>query len=193
MPSLKSNFEELCERIQRGRDKFGSASFEPIYYLIFDPAQILEVKKQIPAWISKLKNDFGWSVETFSISEEIEYLIQRDPRWTAWVSIDKNNPQKWKATNESIANALTVNDSFQKRLDEFLTLLEEKKNSLALITDLEALHPYLRIGSIEAQLQGRFKIPTIFLYPGTRVGKTNLRFLGFYPDDGNYRSEHIGG
>ena len=64
---------------------------------------------------------------------------------------------------------------------------------LALVTDLEGLHPYLRIGAIESQLTGHFHVPTIFFYPGVRSGKTRLSFLGFYPEDGNYRSEHVGG
>jgi hypothetical protein len=51
----------------------------------------------------------------------------------------------------------------------------------------------MRIGAIEAQLQGKFHVPTVFFYPGTRTGKTRLRFLGFYPEDGNYRSVHVGG
>jgi hypothetical protein len=61
------------------------------------------------------------------------------------------------------------------------------------VTDLEALHPYMRIGAIESSLQSNFHVPTIFLYPGTRTGKTRLSFLGFYPEDGNYRSVHVGG
>jgi len=63
---------------------------------------------------------------------------------------------------------------------------------LLLLTDLEVLHPYLRINSIEAQLQGAIKCPIVVLYPGKREGKTSLRFLEFYPADPNYRSEHIG-
>lgn len=192
MPSLKSNFDELCERIERGRE-FGHASFEPIYYLIFEPSRILEVKRQTPAWISKLRNDFGWDVKTFSVTEEIEKIISGDPRWKYWMLADKKNPQNWKPTNEAVTNALTITKSFQNRLDGFLSSLEGTCKALALITDLEALHPYLRIGSIEAQMQGKFRIPTVFLYPGIRVGKTNLKFLGFYPEDGNYRSVHIGG
>jgi len=61
------------------------------------------------------------------------------------------------------------------------------------VTDLEALHPYLRVGSIEQKLQGKFTVPTVFLYPGIRTGKATLKFLGIYPEDGNYRSTHIGG
>jgi hypothetical protein len=65
-------------------------------------------------------------------------------------------------------------------------------DGLLLLTDLEALHPYLRINSIEAQLQGAIRCPVVVLYPGKREGKTSLRFLEFYPADPNYRSEHIG-
>jgi hypothetical protein len=54
--SLKDDFNELLRRIRYGRD-LGHASFEPIYYLIFDPRQILEVKRQLPAWTAKLRND----------------------------------------------------------------------------------------------------------------------------------------
>ena len=88
---------------------------------------------------------------------------------------------------------LISNDTLQRKLDEKLAQLEGDKTALVLVTDLESLHPYLRIGAIESRLQGKFHVPTIFLYPGVRTGKTRLRFLGFYPEDGNYRSMHVGG
>lgn len=62
-----------------------------------------------------------------------------------------------------------------------------------LVTDVEVLHPYLRIGAIEQRLQGKVNVPLVILYPGTRSGQSNLSFLGIYPEDGNYRSVHIGG
>ena len=74
-----------------------------------------------------------------------------------------------------------------------LAPLEGHRNAIVLVTDLEALHPYLRIGAIESQLQGKCHVPTVFLYPGVRTGKTHLKFLGFYPEDGHYRSVHVGG
>ena len=78
------------------------------------------------------------------------------------------------------------------RLKERLTEASSQRDGLLLLTDLEALHPYLRINSIEAQLQNQVRCPVIVLYPGSREGKTSLRFVGFYPADPNYRSEHIG-
>ena len=191
MSSLKADFDEVRERMRHGRE-LGHASFEPIYYLIFPPSQILEVKRQTPAWISGLRND-GWDATTFSIAEAIDSILKADPRRSIWLVADRKAPQDWTRTNQALANALTTNNALQQKLEQVLESLEGKKQSVLLVTDLEALHPYLRIGAIESQLQGKFHVPAIFLYPGVRTGKTRLKFLGFYPEDGNYRSVHVGG
>ena len=191
MPSLKADFNELLQRIRQGRE-FAHASFEPIYYLVFHPGQILEVKRQTPAWEARLRNE-GWEVTVFSIAENIAEILSHAPLRKLWITADGKNPLDWDKTNKALANALTRNDQLQRRLEESLTALEGKANAIVLVTDLEALHPYLRIGAIEAKLQGKFHVPTVFLYPGVRTGKTRLKFLGFCPEDGNYRSVHVGG
>jgi hypothetical protein len=191
MSSLKVDFNELLARIRQGRE-FSHASFEPIYYLVFHPSQILEVKRQTPAWVAKLRNE-GWEVTTFSIAEQIADILANAPMRKVWLAADAKNPLDWDKTNKSLANALTKKGQLQARLEEALAALEGNQNAILLVTDLEALHPYLRIGAIEAGLQGKFHVPTVFLYPGVRTGKTRLKFLGFYPEDGNYRSVHVGG
>lgn len=190
MSSLKADFHELLERIRHGRE-FGHASFEPIYYLVFPPQCILDVKRQTPAWIAKLHNE-GWEVKVFSIAEAITAILQNTRLRHIWLAADRKAPLAWDKTNRSLANAL-ARGALQARLEAELEALEGQANAIVLVTDLEALHPYLRIGSIESQLQGKFHVPTVFFYPGIRTGKTHLKFLGFYPDDGNYRSVHVGG
>jgi hypothetical protein len=191
MSSLKADFDELRERIRHGRE-LGPASFEPIYYLVFDPKLILEVKRQLPAWIAKLHQE-GWEVHTFSLAEHIWQLLKDDPFWSLCVMEDKSAPLDWSRTNKALADILMADNALLKRLEATLEPLEGKRNALLLVTDLEALHPFLRIGAIESQLQGKFHVPTVFLYPGVRTGTTRLKFLGFYPEDGNYRSVHVGG
>jgi hypothetical protein len=63
--------------------------------------------------------------------------------------------------------------------------------SVLFLVDLEALHPFVRIGAVEQQLVGRFSFPTVVLYPGTAGGAYSRRFLGVHKEDGNYRSPHI--
>lgn len=192
MPSLKADFDELIRRVKAGRE-FAHASFEPIFYLVFHPSELLEVKRLMPAWTSKLANA-GWQVETFSIAEHIADILRKAPLRKVWLEADRKAHLSWERTNASLANALSAQGGrLQSRLETCLSALEGKPSTIMLVTDLEALHPYLRIGAIEAQLQGKFHVPTVFLYPGTRTGKTRLRFLGFYPEDGNYRSVHVGG
>lgn len=191
MPSLTADFDELVRRIQAGRE-FSHASFEPIYYLVFHPREILEVKRQMLAWTARLKNA-GWHVTTFSVAEHINDIFRSAPMRKVWLAADAKAPLDWEKTNKSLANALTGRDQLQNRLEEVISTQKDDPNAIVLVTDLEALHPYLRIGAIEAQLQGKFHIPTVFFYPGIRTGKTRLRFLGFYPEDGNYRSVHVGG
>jgi hypothetical protein len=191
MSSPKADFDELLERVRHGRE-LGHASFEPIYYLIFPPDQILEVKRQTPAWLAKLHQE-GWDVHTFSIAENLWDLLQTDPLWPLCLMEDKASPLDWGRTNKSLADVVTSGGGLLQRLEEVLRPLEGNSSALVLVTDLEALHPFLRIGAIESQLQGKFHVPTVFLYPGVRTGKTRLKFLGFYPEDGNYRSVHVGG
>lgn len=191
MSSLLADFGELLRRIEAGRE-FAHASFEPIFYLVFDPRDVLEVKRQTPGWLARLKNE-GWDVHIFSIADQIADILGAAPMRTIWLAGDRKAPLDWQRTNGALANALTSQAQLQSRLEVLLASLEGKSNAIVLVTDLEALHPYLRIGAIEAQLQGKFHVPTVFLYPGRRTGKTQLRFLGFYPEDGNYRSVHVGG
>jgi len=190
MASLNADFQELLERIRHGRE-LGHAGFEPVYYLVFLTSKILEVKRQMPAWTGRLKNE-GWSVHTFSITDNITAILENAPLRKIWLTADGRSPTDWEKTNQSLANALN-NGSLQSLLEQKLDELESIKNAILLVTDLEGLHPYMRIGAIERQLQGKFNSPAVFFYPGERTGKTQLKFLGFYPDDGNYRSVHVGG
>lgn len=77
MSSLKDDFNELVERVKTGRE-FGHASFEPIFYLVFAPESILEVKRLMPAWESRLRND-GWDVVIFSMANAIKEALDEIP------------------------------------------------------------------------------------------------------------------
>jgi len=191
MSSPRADFDELLRRVESGRE-FTHASYEPIFYLVFHPRDILEVKRLMPGWTARLRND-GWQVEDFSIAQHVAEILSAAPMRKIRLAADRKNPLDWAKTNRALANALTARGQLQQQLETLLEKLEGQRKTIVLVTDLEALHPYLRIGAIETQLQGKFHVPTVFFYPGTRNGKTRLRFLGFYPEDGNYRSVHVGG
>jgi hypothetical protein len=199
MHSLKDKFDEVCLRIRDGR-RLESTGSAPIYYLVFPVREILEVKRQTKAWVAKLENK-GWTVVTFSFAEAVNSILKNHKLRSTWLIGEKI--ALGKAKDEIPASTIAeVNKTLGKALTEgpeLLAMVRERMNEAAsqsagllLLTDLEALHPYLRINSIEAKVQDEIRCPVVVLYPGKRDGKTSLRFLEFYPADPNYRSEHIG-
>jgi hypothetical protein len=199
MQSLKDKFEELRHRLGHGR-RFDSASTEPIYYLVFPVADILEAKRQTKAWVAKLSHD-NWNVVTLSMADAVESVLQNHKLRKSWLAGEQQllaqaertqAPVNFRDINKTLSQALIGGDALQNLIDAQLAAAEIQPHGLLLLTDLEALHPYLRINTIEARLQGRVRCPVVVLYPGKREGKTSLRFLEFYPPDPNYRSEHIG-
>ena len=145
MNSLRHDFEELLTRIRQGRD-LGPASFEPIYYLIFDPTQILEVKRTMPAWTARLRND-NWDVHTFSIAEQVTRILENSPLRRIWLAADRKAPLNWEKANKSLTNWLNQS-GLHNELAALLESVKNNPNAIVLVTDLEALHPYLRIGAI---------------------------------------------
>jgi hypothetical protein len=197
--SLKDKFEELRHRLGQDR-RLDSTGTEPIYYLVFPVADILEVKRQTKAWTAKLSHD-NWNVVSLSMADAVESVLQNHKlrklslqgEQKLLVQAEKTGtPVNFREINKSLSKALLESGALQGFIESQLVAAEAQPHGLLLLTDLEALHPYLRINTIEAKLQGRIRCPVVVLYPGKREGKTSLRFLEFYPPDPNYRSEHIG-
>ena len=191
MQSLQQSFDELRHRIRNGR-RLSQTGDDPVFYLVFEPEQMLVVKKKLKTWIAKLKID-GWDVHTFSMLDAVHDIFQKHDLRDIWLDAEADDPLDFESINTTLAEALTAEDALKIKFQRKLESLQGKKEGLLFVTDLEALHPYLRVGSLEQRLQGKFVVPTIILYPGKRAGRTSLRFLGIYPEDGNYRSVHIGG
>lgn len=199
MYSLKDKFDEVCLRLGQDR-RLESTGSDPIYYLVFPVSEILEVKRQTRAWVAKLENQ-GFRVVMFSMAKAINLILREHKLRKQWLIGEKmvlsqaeraSKPIEFSDINKTLAKALTEGTELLHLLKSAIEEASSHPDGVLLITDLEALHPYLRINSIEAQLQGQIRCPVIVLYPGKREGKTSLRFLEFYPSDPNYRSEHIG-
>ena len=199
MHSLKDKFDEVCLRLGQGR-RLESTGSDPIYYLVFPCTEILSVKRNTRAWVAKLENQ-GLHVVTLSMAKTLNSILREHKLRKQWLIGEKmllSQVEKtgraidFKEINKTLSKALTEGTELLERIKAKMEEASSQPGGLLLLTDLEALHPYLRINSIEATLQGTIRCPVVVLYPGKREGKTSLRFLEFYPADPNYRSEHIG-
>ncbi len=191
MAPLQEDFDELRDRLRSG-GTIRNTGDDPVYYLIFGVEEMLEVKRRLMEWTAKLQID-GWTVHRFSMADAIEKIFDESGLKELWLEAESEAPLDFDAINSTLRDALISGDTLKNAMECVLKELKAQPHALLMVTELEALHPYLRVGALEQKLQGRFTVPTVFLYPGKRTGKSTLSFLGIYPEDGNYRSTHIGG
>jgi hypothetical protein len=194
MSSPNESFDELWQRLREGRGLTNTGE-DPVFYLVFKPEQMLEVKRLRKQWSAKLAKQ-GWTMETMSMAATVLDIFRSNELREIWLSSPANtscDPESLAEITGTLEDVLTSEDLLKRKIEEKLETLRGRSQTVLFITDLEALHPFLRVGVLEQKLQGKFTVPTVILYPGIRDGTTSLRFLGFYPSDGNYRSVHIGG
>jgi hypothetical protein len=194
MPSPDELFSELLIRLKT-TDRFSAVGGEPVYYLVFPAEQMIEMKRSLRVLVSRLSLD-GWSPVVLSLADVVNGILRADSDRQVILDSEKSyiDEGDFSSINESLRSIL-MGSGLDKVTSRMLFELETHKaqpGSILIISDVESLHPYLRIGAVEQRLQGRCPIPVVIFYPGNRTGSSSLQFLGIWPDDGNYRSTHIG-
>ena len=162
-----------------------------ICYLTFETNQCLEVKKLLPAWLSWAKG-FEYSCNTLSMATVINEYFISNPRRKQWPIPEVDDGMETISTffKDDLGSMIEENSIIESAIKKAQGELEGQNNPLLIITDLEAIHPFTRFGPVEQKVYNDITIPLIILYPGTISG-SSLEFLGFYPQDGNYRSKHF--
>ena len=135
----------------------------------------------------------GFNVTTFSIAKVIDEIFNKSKFRDLTLSGESSAGENLTLYGSSIENMILQEDPIHERLQAAIEEANTKAKGLVFVTDVEALHPFTRIGVIEAKLQNQCNVPLVIAYPGVRAGKSSLKFLGFYAEDGNYRSVHVGG
>ena len=184
---LERAFDELCATLGQP-DRLNPAQSDPIFYFVYRPHQMLTVKRKLPGWMGRLRNQ-GFEPIRVSLADMVWKLIDESGRWEAWLELEPDaEPDE---LNQAIRDVLTQNSALVNRVAASIAVGGDK--TIVLLTEAELLHPYFRTRAIEGALLGRVLHPTVIFYPGRRIGQYNLHFLDFYPEDGNYRSTLIGG
>ena len=93
------------------------------------------------------------------MTEEIQTIIDAAPLKKLWLAADAKTPLQWDKTNKALANAI-ANGALQDRLEGVLQKLEGNEKSILLVTDVEAIHPYLRRFE-DAVIQGQASLRAV--------------------------------
>ena len=160
-----------------------------ICYLTFGSDEIINVKRKLnEVWIDLAKNK-GLNVTLLSLHEVLKDFFKEDEyRIEAGedaVEYEDESIEVYHSLGENLKNQEVIEEAIleaQQKVDP--------KKGVLFITDLEVIHPFTRFGPIEQKLYNKINVPVVVFYPGDITG-TALKFLGFYPEDGNYRSKHF--
>ena len=187
MYSLDNAFDELIDKI-RDPDALNPAKSDPVFYFAYPPELMLDLKKRLPRWTSKLR-EAGLEVHRISLSDILWSAVDDSGRWDSWLDLEADaDPEQ---INEAVRDVLRQGNALVDRVAEVVESAPE--GTVVLLTEAELLHPYFRTRTIESRLHDRVNAPTVIFYPGRRSGQYGLHFLNFYPVDGNYRSTLLGG
>ncbi len=171
----------------KGHDHSGDKT---ICYLTFSSDRIQYVKQRLnEGWLDLAKHK-GVNPIILSLHEVLkDFLKQDDYRIEAGEDATEDEFEM-KEVYDSLGENLKNKEVLEHAILDKQQEVKSQKNGVLLITDVEAIHPFTRFGPIEQKIYGKIEVPIIVMYPGEMSGSA-LKFLGFYPEDGNYRSKHF--
>jgi len=187
MYSLDNAFNKLIEKIG-DPDALNPAKSAPVLYFRYPPDLMLDLKKRLPRWMSKIR-EAGFEVRRVSLADIIWDIVDKSDRWDIWLELESEADSD--QINEAVRDVLRQGNALVNRVAE--EVMSTPEDTIILLTEAELLHPYIRTRVIEEYLHNRATVCTIILYPGERSGQFGLKFLGFYKEDSGYRSTIIGG
>jgi bacteriophage exclusion system BrxB-like protein len=112
----------------------------------------------------------------------------REPGTNGWGPSQTPN---YATSTKAVSALLRTGGYLVERVAAHLALAPQ--GSVVFLTEVEMLHPYFRVRTLESALHDRVGVPTVVFYPGRRSGQFGLHFLDLYPEDGNYRATLLGG
>lgn len=197
MDQLEQSFTDL-RRALTHRSILVDQGEDPVFFLVYDPKESMKMYQRMSDLLTVLRHD-GRHPREFDLGDRLErYLLEHeDYRFIReGLREDPDDPQIVADAYQSVRQLLQ--DGPDKTVVEGWVTAEiasaaQHPGGLLLVYGLELLHPYLQIGYVEQKIQGKVDCPVVVLYPGKRTSAFGLRYLGFYPPDGNYRSRHVGG
>lgn len=192
--TLNEWFDELLHILGR-RTVFINQGDDPVYFLVYPPRWSLAAYELLPTWESMLRHA-GYTPRVFNLGLVLTEFLRSHKYRNTLIAYERSKPRDLKGAAKSVADLLQLKDGphiAETWIQSEIQAATVEPEGFLIITGIELLHPYFQIGRIEQRLQGKFKVPTLVLYPGTRTGTFGLQYLGIYPPDGNYRSRHVGG
>lgn len=202
MPSFEDKTETLVRLLGSPGSNVTAQQGDRVFNFHYFPAEWAALRAYLPKIKIRLEQA-GYTPHIHSFAEIMSAIYERDGQKAIamMTAAEGKTNLPHKAYTETLQRFLTktppnhpleLDSPIVVALIKILEAAAMTPKSVLLLTDLEMLHPLLRVSAFEQVLQGKFTVPTVLFYPGRRgsVGD-NPSFLGIYKSDGNHRSTHI--
>lgn len=160
--------------------------FSPIVYLVYQPEDVMTVRNIVDVFLVPKANYMGFKTHFFSFSDLIDEFVNNHEYLEMWTDSSVTEQELYN----SIKQEVDASGCIEKALLKIQEDLANDSHSLLILRDVEMLHPFNMMGVIENKIYNQIHIPILVLYPGETIGKARS-FLGYYNQDGNYRSINI--
>lgn len=170
----------------------GDTHAAPFFNLVHAPGRSADLRRALPRWISTLVHH-GWAPDVVSLGALMWSVIaRRKLQWGHWDAATRPTVELYESVVDALRDDL---EHGRAGLVEALAphVEDGAPRRVLLLTDAALLHPWFRVRTFESALTQRIRCRTVLFYPGTRQGASGLQFLGFYPENGTYRSTILGG
>ena len=160
---------------------------KPIVYVVYDPSDAIEMENILNSVIMPKVKFWGFkTIDVIRMGKVIDEAIKSSKN-LKWYSSDRF---KEKMLFKGIAKEITDSKCMSNIILDKQKELTEKEKPLIIISELEMLHPFERIGSFENDHYNDIQVPMLILYPGTsKVFARSL--LSVNEMDRSYRSKNF--
>jgi hypothetical protein len=135
MQSLAENFNQLRQHLKRGVSSMKHTGFDPVYYLVFPPSEMLQAKHFLPEMLAQLKLG-GFEPRVLSMTSLLNDWFRSHklrPEWQKGLLSADNAHRQFQSTfSGKLDKEKVVVTAIQKELDE----MEGNREGLLILTDL---------------------------------------------------------
>src|SRR5690606_19451978 len=114
MYSLDSAFNELIDKI-RDPDALNPAKSDPIFYFAYPPELMLDLKRRLPRWTSKIR-EAGFEVRRVSLADILWGVVDDSGRWDVWLELEADADVD--QINEAVRDVLRQGNALVDRVGE---------------------------------------------------------------------------
>jgi hypothetical protein len=107
MSSLDSTFEELARQF-KNPGALNPAKSDPLFFLVHAPDDTLELKRKIPLWAAKFRED-GKEVEILSFAALLWEILDGSNRWDEWLKMEPEH--ELGEINEAVRSVLATENA----------------------------------------------------------------------------------